>query len=142
MAPAQVAVALCVFRAMPPKHPTSRSGRMANVACLPHHLLTNDARLAAADSSVMGRRGCTALVFDDASRWRRECVPRLREMTRTPNRHGGYVRVLCLMRWQMGGQYGQTRGSPSSTSRSMANSPVCIITFSPTTPGSLLPIRR
>ena len=33
-------------------------------AYLHHHLLTNDARLAAAESSVMGRRGCAAIVFD------------------------------------------------------------------------------
>ena len=32
-------------------------------ACLHHHLFTNDARIAAAESSVMGRRGCAALVF-------------------------------------------------------------------------------
>ena len=34
------------------------------LACLHDHLLTNDVRLAAADLSVMGRRGCAALVFD------------------------------------------------------------------------------
>ena len=34
------------------------------LACLYHHLLTNGVRLAAAESSVMGRRGCAALVFD------------------------------------------------------------------------------
>ena len=33
-------------------------------AYLHHHLLTNDARLAAAESSVMGRRGCAVIVYD------------------------------------------------------------------------------
>ena len=95
--------------------------------------------LAAADPSVIGRRGRAALAFDVTLGCLSLCVPRLREMTQPyPTKSSQRLRS-CDVRHvliERGTSMARHEGHSHQRQEHGKYSPVCITTFLPTTPGS------